>query len=29
MGSVYAATESTGQFAKHGVGGIKVRLNPY
>ena len=29
MLSVYAAAESTGLFAKHGVGGIKVRLNPY
>jgi 5-carboxymethyl-2-hydroxymuconate isomerase len=27
--SVYAAAESTGLFARSGVGGIKVRLNPY
>jgi len=29
MRSVYAAAESTGLFAKSGVGGIKVRLRPY
>jgi 5-carboxymethyl-2-hydroxymuconate isomerase len=29
MRSVYAAADSTGLFAEHGVGGIKVRLNPY
>ncbi len=29
MRSVYAAAESTGLFASNGVGGIKVRLNPY
>src|SRR5262245_11113249 len=29
MRSVYAAAESTGLFARSGVGGIKVRLNPY
>ena len=28
MQSVYAAAESTGFFARSGVGGIKVRLNP-
>ena len=27
--AVYAAAESTGLFAPGGVGGIKVRLNPY
>ena len=27
--SVYAAAESTGLFARSGVGGIKVRLHPY
>jgi 5-carboxymethyl-2-hydroxymuconate isomerase len=26
---VYAAAESTGLFARSGVGGIKVRLRPY
>lgn len=29
MRSVYTATESTGLFAVSGVGGIKVRINPY
>ena len=29
MRSVFAAAESTGLFASSGVGGIKVRLNPY
>ena len=29
MRSVYDAAESTGLFATSGVGGIKVRLNPY
>jgi len=29
MQSVYAAAESTGLFAKSGVGGIKVRLRSY
>jgi 5-carboxymethyl-2-hydroxymuconate isomerase len=29
MRSVYAAAESTTLFAVSGVGGIKVRLNPY
>src|SRR5262245_7399812 len=29
MRSVYAAAESTGLFARSGVGGIKVRLHPY
>jgi 5-carboxymethyl-2-hydroxymuconate isomerase len=29
MRSVFAAAESTGLFAGSGVGGIKVRLNPY
>lgn len=29
MRSVYAAAESTGLFARSGVGGIKVRLRPY
>lgn len=29
MRSVYAAAESTGLFARGGVGGIKVRLRPY
>lgn len=29
MRSVYTAAESTGLFARSGVGGIKVRLNPY
>ena len=29
MRSVFAAAESTGLFANSGVGGIKVRLNPY
>lgn len=29
MRSVYVAAESTGLFARSGVGGIKVRLNPY
>jgi len=29
MRSVFAAAESTGLFARTGVGGIKVRLNPY
>lgn len=29
MQSVYAAAESTGLFARGGVGGIKVRLRPY
>lgn len=29
MKSVYEAAESTELFAKSGVGGIKVRLNPY
>ena len=29
MQSVYNAAESTGLFATSGVGGIKVRLNPY
>ena len=29
MQSVYTAAESTGLFAVSGVGGIKVRLNPY
>lgn len=29
MRSVFAAAESTGLFASTGVGGIKVRLNPY
>ena len=29
MRTVYAAAESTGLFAVSGVGGIKVRLNPY
>lgn len=29
MLSVYAAAESTGLFARGGVGGIKVRLHPY
>lgn len=29
MRSVYEAAESTGLFASSGVGGIKVRLNPY
>jgi 5-carboxymethyl-2-hydroxymuconate isomerase len=29
MQSVYDAAESTGLFAEHGLGGIKVRLNPY
>lgn len=29
MRSVYDAAESTGLFAKSGVGGIKVRLRPY
>ena len=29
MQSVYAAAESTNLFATSGVGGIKVRLNPY
>jgi 5-carboxymethyl-2-hydroxymuconate isomerase len=29
MRSVYDAAESTGLFASSGVGGIKVRLNPY
>jgi 5-carboxymethyl-2-hydroxymuconate isomerase len=27
--SVYAAAESTGLFARNGVGGIKVRLHTY
>ena len=27
--AVYTAAESTGLFAVSGVGGIKVRLNPY
>ncbi len=27
--SIYTAAESTGLFAVSGVGGIKVRLNPY
>ena|SRR6185503_2196590 len=29
MRSVYAAAESTGLFARNGVGGIKVRLHPF
>ena len=29
MQSVFQAAESTGLFATSGVGGIKVRLNPY
>ncbi len=29
MRVVYAAAESTGLFARSGVGGIKVRLHPY
>lgn len=29
MQGVYEAAESTGLFATTGVGGIKVRLNPY
>lgn len=29
MRSVFEAAESTGLFASSGVGGIKVRLNPY
>ena len=29
MRAVYAAAESTGLFARTGVGGIKVRLRPY
>ena len=29
MRSVFASAESTGLFASSGVGGIKVRLNPY
>jgi 5-carboxymethyl-2-hydroxymuconate isomerase len=29
MRSVYVAAESTGLFARSGVGGIKVRLQPY
>lgn len=29
MQSVYDAAESTNLFATEGVGGIKVRLNPY
>ena len=29
MRTVFAAAESTGLFAVSGVGGIKVRLNPY
>ena len=29
MRSVYQAAESTGLFATSGVGGIKVRLNPF
>ena len=29
MQSVYSAAESTGLFALSGVGGIKVRINPY
>jgi 5-carboxymethyl-2-hydroxymuconate isomerase len=29
MRSVFEAAESTGLFATSGVGGIKVRLNPY
>ncbi len=29
MRSVYSAAESTDLFARSGVGGIKVRLNPY
>ncbi|MBN9519020.1 5-carboxymethyl-2-hydroxymuconate Delta-isomerase [bacterium] len=29
MRAVYAAAESTGLFARGGVGGIKVRINPY
>lgn len=29
MQAVYRAAESTGLFAKSGVGGIKVRINPY
>ena len=29
MRSIYAAAESTGLFASTGVGGIKVRINPY
>ncbi len=29
MRAVFEAAESTGLFAESGVGGIKVRLNPY
>jgi 5-carboxymethyl-2-hydroxymuconate isomerase len=29
MQSVYSAAESTGLFSLTGVGGIKVRINPY
>ena len=29
MWSVYSAAESTNLFASSGIGGIKVRLNPY
>lgn len=29
MRAVYKAAESTELFARNGVGGIKVRLNPY
>lgn len=29
MRAVYAAAESSGLFARGGVGGIKVRLRPY
>ena len=29
MRSIYAAAESSGLFARSGVGGIKVRLRPY
>lgn len=29
MRAVYAAAESSGLFTRSGVGGIKVRINPY
>jgi len=29
MKDVYSAAESTGLFARNGVGGIKVRIKPY
>jgi 5-carboxymethyl-2-hydroxymuconate isomerase len=29
MQAVYAAAESTGLFARSGVGGTKVRVDPY